>query len=128
MNHNQILSELAKLSKMSTSELAMPDVRPHTIHVVDLFLSELEKGSLRSASCLDGGAWAANSAVKEGILFCFRVGQLADVGDATWSFIDKDTLPTQRFDVERRIRMVPGGSSVRRGAYVGPLEIGRAHV
>jgi 2,3,4,5-tetrahydropyridine-2-carboxylate N-succinyltransferase len=62
--------------------------------------------------------------VKRGILLGFRVGKLADmsVGDGSSSlpFVDKHTYPVQRFDVARGVRIVPGGSSIRRGAYVAP--------
>jgi 2,3,4,5-tetrahydropyridine-2-carboxylate N-succinyltransferase len=114
-----ILNEMTQLAKMSVSELAVADVRPHALRVVDRFLKALELGEIRSATC-ENGTWTANKAVKEGILVCFRVGQLAQMSDALWSFVDKDTLPIQHFDVSQRVRIVPGGSSVRRGAYLAP--------
>jgi 2,3,4,5-tetrahydropyridine-2-carboxylate N-succinyltransferase len=61
--------------------------------------------------------------VKRGILLGFRLGRLVDMsvgagGAGTLPFFDKDTYPVQSFTVERGVRLVPGGSSVRRGAYL----------
>lgn len=105
-----ILEEITHISANSNRE--------HALHVIDRFLSALEQGELRSATCDDNGNWHANRAVKEGILTCFRTGQLAEMRDDLWSFVDKDTLPAQQFAVSQRVRIVPGGSSVRRGAYL----------
>lgn len=121
MNHTTLLNEIAKLSPMSTADLSAPNIRPEALVLADAFLSALESGNLRSASRDESGEWTANKSVKEAILFCFRLGHLASLGDNNWSFIDKDTLPAQRFDVANRVRIVPGGSSVRRGAHVAPL-------
>src|SRR5262245_18588271 len=62
-----------------------------------------------------------NAWVKRGILLGFRFGDVADVsGDhGRWPFFDKDTLPLKRLDVAAGVRIVPGGSSVRDGAYLG---------
>src|ERR1019366_10800586 len=68
------------------------------------------------------GTWHAVPWVKRGILVGFRFGKLADLspsGDA-FSFVDKDTIPPQRFGIDRGVRIVPGGSSIRRGVYVAP--------
>ena len=87
---------------------------------VSSLLDALESGELRSAVRADDGAWHAVPWVKRGILAGFRFGKLADLspGDDTFSFIDKDTVPPQRFSVARGVRIVPGGSTVRRGAYL----------
>ncbi len=89
---------------------------------VGRLLDALESGDLRSAVRADDGIWHAVPWVKRGILAGFRFGKLADLsaGDATFSFIDKDTVPPQRFDLARGVRIVPGGSTVRRGAYLAP--------
>ena len=64
--------------------------------------------------------WRVNTWVKQGILLGFRHGDNADVsGDhGRWPFFDKDTLPLKRFTVDSKVRVVPGGSSIRDGAYV----------
>jgi 2,3,4,5-tetrahydropyridine-2,6-dicarboxylate N-succinyltransferase len=62
--------------------------------------------------------------VKRGILLGFRLGELCEMNDGSvLSFVDKDTFPARHFQVSDRIRLVPGGSSVRVGAYVAPSVI-----
>ena len=83
------------------------------------FLAALEAGAVRAASRDDNGVWTANPDVKKRILFGFRLGQLVAMGDAALPFVDKDTYPVRSFHVADRVRVVPGGSSVRRGAHIG---------
>src|SRR5437016_13491427 len=70
--------------------------------------------------------WRVNAWVKQGILLGFRFGDIVDMSlthvDRRWPFFDKDTLPMRGFreDTPSGIRIVPGGSSVRDGAYIGP--------
>ena len=80
----------------------------------------LTKGQIRAAEKRDG-QWHVNVWVKQGILLGFRLGLLQDMsGAGALSFVDKDTFPVRRFAVEDRVRVVPGGSSARSGAYVAP--------
>lgn len=67
------------------------------------------------------GGWRVNPWVKQGIILGFRYGQNVDVSadHGRWPFSDKDTLPLKRLDVATGVRIVPGGSSVRDGAYLG---------
>jgi 2,3,4,5-tetrahydropyridine-2-carboxylate N-succinyltransferase len=92
--------------------------------LVDRLLTALEQGDVRAAERDAQGRWNAVPWVKRGILLGFRVGRLVDMSvgsdDALLAFFDKHTYPLQRFDVERGVRLVPGGSSVRRGAYLAP--------
>jgi 2,3,4,5-tetrahydropyridine-2-carboxylate N-succinyltransferase len=90
--------------------------------VVHQLLGALEVCAVRSAVRGEDGNWRAVPWVKRGILVGFRFGKLADLspGDDIFSFVDKDTIPPQRFDLARGVRIVPGGSTVRRGAYVAP--------
>ncbi len=76
-------------------------------------LDQLEKGQVRAAE-LKSGQWQVNVAVKQAILDAFKAGQLVQAG----AFVDKGNLLPQEFNVERGVRFVPGGSSVRRGAYL----------
>lgn len=89
------------------------------VKIIGLFLAELEKGTVRAAVRDDAGKWQAQAWVKEGILAAFRLGALADYASGSLSFIDKDTIPPRRFRKDENVRIVPGGTSVRRGAYVG---------
>ncbi len=83
------------------------------------FRSLLTRGEIRAAEKRDG-RWVTNVWVKEGILLGFRLGELAEMGGGTLSFVDKETFPARRFGAIDRVRVVPGGSSVREGAYVAP--------
>ena len=83
---------------------------------------ELSAGRVRSAEP-DPSAptgWRVNTWVKQGILVGFRCGDLVDVSveNGRWFFGDKDTLPLKRMDAGMGVRVVPGGSSIRDGAYV----------
>jgi 2,3,4,5-tetrahydropyridine-2-carboxylate N-succinyltransferase len=93
--------------------------RREAVNAIGLFLTELEKGTVRAAERDDMGEWRARTWVKEGILAAFRFGVLTDFASGALSFIDKDTIPARRFKVADGVRIVPGGSSIRRGAYIG---------
>ena len=82
----------------------------------------LEEGSVRVAEKTPEG-WKVNSWVKEAILEGFRKGKLVDMSKEEYSFFDKDTRPLKKFSLEDRVRIVPGGSSVRCGAYLAPSVI-----
>jgi len=87
------------------------------------FRDELTQGKIRAAEKING-QWTVNAWVKRGILLGFRLGELSEMAqDSSLSFVDKDTFPARRFTVRDRVRVVPGGSSVRLGAYVAPTVI-----
>ena len=92
--------------------------------MMDFFdvIRALEKGEIRVAE-KDGGSWKVNTWIKEAILEGFRKGKLADMSKEEYSFFDKDTLPLRRFTLDDKVRIVPGGSSVRCGAYLAPSVI-----
>jgi 2,3,4,5-tetrahydropyridine-2-carboxylate N-succinyltransferase len=82
------------------------------------FRDALTHGEIRSAQ-KDGACWVTNLWVKQGILLGFRLGEIETMDDGpTLSFVDKGTYPTRRFSTADRVRVVPGGSSVRAGAYL----------
>ena len=92
------------------------------------FRDALTQGKIRAAEKVGGpdkgGRWIVNAWVKQGILLGFRLGELTEMGSgACLSFVDKDTFPARKFSVADRVRVVPGGSSVRAGAYVAPTVI-----
>jgi len=89
---------------------------------IDELLHALETGALRSAVRGDDGTWRAVPWVKRGILAGFRFGTIADLSPSggVFSFVDKNTYPPQLFSVSQMVRIVPGGSTVRRGAYLAP--------
>ncbi len=90
---------------------------------MDAFLalrSALEAGKLRAAQP-DSGAptgWRVNAWVKQGILLGFRLGALQESSAGALSFVDKHTYPARRFASGDGVRVVPGGSSIRSGAYL----------
>jgi len=84
------------------------------------FRAALTRGAIRAAEKV-GGHWVVNAWVKQGILLGFRLGELQQMSDGdVLSFIDKDTFPVRRLTLADRVRLVPGGSSIREGAYVAP--------
>src|SRR5580698_11201496 len=87
--------------------------------------SALEAGTVRAAEpdAASPTGWRVNPWVKQGILLGFRLGALEEIPSASQSFpglsfVDKNTFPARRFAAGDRVRVVPGGSSVRAGAYV----------
>ena len=82
----------------------------------------LENGTIRVAEKVDG-KWIVNSEVKKIILSGFRLGKLTDMTEGQFPFFDKDTIPVRKFTAGNGVRIVPGGSSVRRGAYLAPSVI-----
>lgn len=83
-------------------------------------LTALESGTVRAAEQTDAGNWHANIDVKEAILAAFKAGDNTEFDGIYQGFVDKHNLPAREFSVSDNVRMVPGGSSVRRGAYVAP--------
>ena len=99
---------------------------PDAARVVGELLDALERGEVRAARRRDDGSWEAVPWVKRGILLAFRVGNLVsmspDPATSTpiFSFVDKHTMPPRTFGLADGVRVVPGGSTIRRGAYVAP--------
>ena len=82
------------------------------------FRATLTRGEVRAAEKVDGH-WVVNAWVKQGILLGFRLGELQEMSDGdVLSFVDKDTFPARRLTLADHVRLVPGGSSIREGAYV----------
>lgn len=85
------------------------------------FLEKLNNGEIRSASPLPNGEWQVNVWVKKGILLLFKYGQLVDMSiNSNFKFFDKHTLPLKQVMLESKIRIVPGGSSIRSGCFIAP--------
>jgi 2,3,4,5-tetrahydropyridine-2,6-dicarboxylate N-succinyltransferase len=83
-------------------------------------LAALERGEVRAAEPTPEG-WRANAWVKRGILLGFRLGKLVETAPAgPLRFLDKDTVLPRQLTVADGVRVVPGGTAVRRGAYVAP--------
>lgn len=81
-------------------------------------LDLLETGELRAANKVEG-KWVANTEVKQAILEAFKAGELKEFSDENYpGFVDKHNLAARKFKPEDKVRLVPGGSSVRRGSHV----------
>jgi 2,3,4,5-tetrahydropyridine-2-carboxylate N-succinyltransferase len=97
------------------------DFTPNDREVFESFKQALNRGEVRAAERDGGGVWRVNPWVKRGILVGFRMGALVDMSaHATLRFFDKDTYPARPTTVTEGVRIVPGGSSVRDGAYLAP--------
>jgi len=82
------------------------------------FINELNSGKIRAAEKINN-VWRVNSWVKKGILLGFRLGKIVEFQKySNHKFFDKSTYPEQVFSLKNDIRIVPGGSSVRSGAYI----------
>jgi len=85
------------------------------------FRAALTRGDIRAAERSKAGQWGANAWVKQGILLGFKMGALVDLSvDGTFRFFDKDTYPVRPTTLADRVRIVPGGSTIRDGCYVAP--------
>src|SRR5262249_440289 len=105
-----------EIERLASAEKVELDARQTFLQFREL----LTRGEVRAAQKI-AGEWKVNVWVKQGILLGFRLGELALMGSGEClSFVDKDTFPARRFSVSDRVRVVPGGSSVRVGAYVAP--------
>ena len=88
--------------------------------VFDEFKAALNRGEIRAAERSDDRTWHVNAWVKHGILVGFRMGRLVDMSGDGLRFFDKDSYPVRRITVADNVRIVPGGSSIRDGAYIAP--------
>jgi len=113
-----ILDTLAPFLDLKGDALAAQ--RADALEAFNAFLSAMESGEVRTAQRGDDGNWVVEPRVKQGILLGFRLGGLANMGGEGLSFVDKETYPARRFTTDDRVRVVPGGTSVRRGAYLAP--------
>ena len=113
---------LAALAARVAELTALPAGSPAPADVGDLIeslLSKLEAGAIRAAERDAGGVWRAVPWVKQGILLAFRFSGMADHSPSgPFSFIDKAVYPPRRFGMTDGVRIVPGGSTIRRGASV----------
>ena len=86
--------------------------------IADL-VQALNAGEIRAASPNDDGSWSTHPWVKKGILLGFQVGRIVDYSTEKFPFYDKNTFPIKPLRKADNVRLVPGGSSIRTGSYVG---------
>lgn len=94
------------------------DAQPTKRQAVEELLNALELGLIRAAHPHNDG-WMVDTRVKQGILRAFSVGIPNEEYCGPLSFVDKDNLWPRRFSKHDGIRIVPGGTSVRRGVFLG---------
>ena len=108
----ELAERITHLASMSSGEL--PDEAEETFNELR---RRLTTGEVRSASPGPTG-WVANTWVKQGILLGFRLGEIRDYSTDGFPFFDKHTYPVRPLSGSEGVRIVPGGSAVRTGAYV----------
>lgn len=91
---------------------------PRWAEAHEALLQGLESGHIRSAEPDGAGDWRVNSWVKQGILAGFRATKMVELPGPGFPFIDKTAFPPRVLSLETAVRMVPGGSSLRRGTFV----------
>ena len=93
---------------------------PHGAGAEEAFedlIAAMNAGEVRAASLDADGNWQVHAWVKKGLLLGFRLGHLSTFEG---QFFDKHTYPLKPLDVDDGIRLVPGGSAVRTGAFLAP--------
>lgn len=122
--YQEIRNQITAYSSLSADQLKTD---PESRAVFAKFKKLLNDGRIRAAEpdASSANGWTVNQWVKQGILVGMKLGvlieshvDLAGLGSA--SFIDKDTYPLREFSTADGVRIVPGGSSVRDGAYLAP--------
>jgi 2,3,4,5-tetrahydropyridine-2-carboxylate N-succinyltransferase len=109
------------IDRLAAAGLEAP--REEARHAFAALRTALSEGTVRAAEpdAASPSGWTVNTWVKRGILLGFRFGDMIDmsVNHGRWPFFDKDTLPLKSIGPASGVRVVPGGSSVRDGAYLG---------
>jgi len=91
------------------------------VHAFEELRAGLNEGRIRAAepdASVPSG-WRVNAWVKKGILLGFRIGRVVEMPPNEFQFRDKHTYPLQRIPLSQNVRVVPGGSSIRDGCYIG---------
>lgn len=96
-----------------------PDQYDEALRTFKRLMAALNAGTVRAAEKRPEGTWQANAWVKRGILLGFRVGRSKRIDSGPFSFYDKDTFPLRALGPADGIRVVPGGSAVRDGCFIG---------
>jgi 2,3,4,5-tetrahydropyridine-2,6-dicarboxylate N-succinyltransferase len=119
MNLVELKSQIEHFFSLPDAEMT-PDIREEALGVFALFKGALDRGEVRAASPQLDGLWTLNLWVKRGILLGFRLGGLLDYSiNDNFRYFDKETYPTKPLTINDGVRIVPGGSTVRSGAYLG---------
>ena len=128
MTISELQQKIEELFALPAEEMKLH--RDVAVNAVRRLRLAMNKGEVRAAEPdpTATGGWRVNAWVKQGILIGFRIGKLTALDVAVhsadnWNFFDKDTLPVRGFHIEDNVRVVPGGTAVRDGAYLAPSVI-----
>ncbi len=102
------------LEKQIEQIYSSSEYRSSYLEIFKIFLEKLDSGEIRAAEKIKG-EWQINDWVKKGIILGFRFGKITKMGN----FIDKDTFPQKQLTPQKKVRLVPGGSSIRIGSHIG---------
>ena len=111
---NRIREQIEFLYNLSKEDLNNENTHSE---VFEDFLQALDSGIIRAAE-KNNGDWTVNEWVKKGILLGFRIGKVIDMSSGEFNYFDKSTYPLKNVSLENNIRIVPGGTSIRRGAHL----------
>ncbi len=112
MNLQEEIRQLAEKSEFTADDRK----------VFEQFKEALRNGAIRAAEKNSDGNWHTNKWVKQGILLGFKMGEMVEMSkeSETFQFFDKDTYPLRPMNLENKVRIVPGGSTIRDGSYIAP--------
>lgn len=105
-----------KIEKIFDSKFNIPEDEAVSIFCELKFF--LNKGEIRAAEFVNG-KWCVNDWIKKGILIGFKFGKISEFSLNKFPFFDKHILSLKKIELEDKIRIVPGGSSIRDGVYIG---------
>ena len=113
--HDALEQEIERLAATPAGSAVPEGARA----AVDAVLDALEAGELRAARREADGGWQAVPWVKRAILLAFRISPVVSMPmDTAFGYTDKDSMPPRGFTPADGVRLVPGGSAVRRGAHL----------
>ena len=106
--------QIEEIAARENNEFTSDDRR-----VFDDFKRALNRGEVRAAERREDGKWLVNTWVKQGILVGFRMGAITVMSVVeSFKFFDKHTYPARPTTIDENVRIVPGGSTIRDGAYI----------
>jgi 2,3,4,5-tetrahydropyridine-2-carboxylate N-succinyltransferase len=115
-----VARDYSNLARSIGAAAANPDGQPpaELRRIFEELKAGLNDGSIRAAA-RDGDRWVVATWVKQGILLGFRLGEIVRPLESPFPFFDKDTFPLKAVASDSAVRIVPGGTAVRDGCYLG---------
>ncbi len=111
-----------KLQEQIQNLVTKSKFNAHDREIFEEFKAALRRGEIRAAEKDADGNWQTNAWVKQGILSGFKMGKMVAMSFSgeTFQFFDKETFPLRPMNLDDKIRVVPGGSTIRDGSFVAP--------